>query len=208
MSPLSLVSEGSYGKAVASARANGGDRPPSRMDYVRLMEWRKLRQAGAEPMAAFVTVATHADYGFLGCRGSASIAPAKAHGLFRRFARRMALPEWEDARAQAALALTSAVPEAAGKLVGLVTATISAEAAPGARINLAAARGVLEAAGIVGGAKSGTTVNVSALAQASADGSHDLAARIAADPVASRKYREMLDALDAAGAKMVDVDGK
>jgi hypothetical protein len=204
---MSLVSEGSYGKALASARA--GTRLSS-FDALRLTEWRRLRDAGAEPVAAFVTVATHPDYGYKSYRGSPSMPPAKALDMFRRFCERCALPEWERARAEAALSLAETVKDAAATVSEFVKVRVfeTPMHADAARVALASSKVALEAAGIVGGAKSGTTVNVSALAQASADGSHDLAARIAADPVASRKLREMLDALDAAQATQKDAEVK
>ena len=199
---LSLVSEGSYGKAIASARARTR---LSSFEALRLNEWRRLRDAGAAPVAAFVTVATHPDYGYKAHRGTPSLAPAKALDMFRRFCERCALPEWERARAEAALALAETVTDAAATVSEFVKVRVfeTPMHADAARVALASSKVALEAAGILGG-KGGTTVNVAAIAQASADGSHDLAARIAADPVASKRYREMLDALDAAGAKRGD----
>jgi hypothetical protein len=97
------------------------------------------------------------------------------------------------------------VPEAADTVAGLVTKQIDADAEGAARINLAASKLVLESAGLVGGGKGSTTVNVAAIAQSVTGPSpHDLAATIASDPEASRLYRELLDRMDAAAAKRAD----
>jgi len=205
MSATLPAGEDGVGKTLARARAGTPHRAPSSTDYIRLTEWRKLRDKGADPLAAFVTVATHETYGVNRWRGAASLPPIEAHRQWRRFAARMALPEWERARAEAALALAETVTDAAATVSEFVKVRVfeTPMHADAARVALASSKVALEAAGILGG-KGGTTVNVAAIAQASADGSHDLAARIAADPVASKRYREMLDALDAAGAKRGD----
>jgi hypothetical protein len=203
MSPMALVSEGSYGKALASARA--GTRLSS-FDALRLTEWRKLRASGAAPLAAFVTVATHPDYGYKAHRGAASLAPAKALDMFRRFCERCALPEWERARAEAALSLAETVTDAATTVSQFVKVRTfeTPMHADAARVALASSKVALEAAGILGG-KGSTTVNVAAIAQAtSGPSAHDLAATIASDPEASRLYRELLDRMEAAAAKRAD----
>jgi len=195
---------GEYGIGKTLARA--GERGPSKLDWVRLIEWRRLTAAGAPPLAAFVTVATSPEYGFKLMRGKSSLPPSSAATLFSRWLRRMAPEEVAKAHAETVLEVVSAAPGAARRMATLSTATVADGIDPDlARVNIAAGKVILEAVG-VGGSRTGggTVVNVAAVSSSTGPSPHDLAATIASDPEASRLYRELLDRMDAAAAKRAD----
>lgn len=194
---IATLSGGEYGIGKTLARARAGE--PSGLDVVRLVAWRKLVADGADAFAAFATVATHPDYGFRSWRGRASLPLAAAARKFRAFAARMALTEFETARAHAALVIAGALPATAERVVHLATAD-AIDDPRAAHVNLAAARIVLEAGGVIGSRRAGATVHVTATASAVAGESpQDLAARIAGNPEASRRWRELLAIVDPAG---------
>ena len=180
---------------------------PKRRDLARMSEWQRLVDSGLPSGEAFARVACDPVLGLGRWRGGACPAPGEVAGAMGRFLARVSPAHARRSHDECVARAASVAPRVMDRVASFALEPMDPEAVEANRLALASSRTVLEAVGVLGG-KGGTTVNVSALAQASADGSHDLAARIAADPVASRKYREMLDALDAAGATQRDAEVK
>lgn len=186
-----------YGTGFTFAHARAGE--ATALDHVRLVAWRRLVAGGADHVQAFVTVATDAQIGFRAWRGTASMAPAVAARRFKRFAKRVALPEWELSHALASIALADALPRVVNEVIALATSQ-SIDDTHAATVRLAAARVLLQAAGPIAPdrqarhSQTGPGADGAARAPDTA-----LAAKIASDPVASDLYGRLLDRIDSLG---------
>jgi hypothetical protein len=114
----------------------------------------------------------------------------------KRFAKRIALPEWELSLAVASMALSHALPRVVDEVIALATSP-TIEDTQSAAVRLAAASILLQAGPIApqreaspAQARHGPDGPTSATDAA-------LSAKVASDPIASDLYRNLLDRIDA-----------